>query len=569
MIRYFYWIIIATVVTLPCSAWSWVGYDDAEDPLYAWSDSEHPGDADSPPYDFRSISSTGTRLSFDTASIHGPLEIGFPFVFYDEVYEEISITSRGLVGFGTLTTSGTPSALPNSSTPNTVIAGLWSSEYYDWSSIAHYETTGVAGARQFIAEFHMEDGSWMTEYYVFQVVLDEASGDIYVYVQSTGSPWSSMVIGVEDQEGARGVTVYNSSVALTEYAAVFGFFGERPRVRVLNSDLLLEEGESLELEIEVEDRQGDAGSPAWDLDGDGTFDDGEGTTVIVDAAGVDGPTTLTPTVQVVDDAGNERVMAIAIPVINVPPVFTVEPVTEVLRRQEWSYDPGVTDPGGDEVTVTALERPDGAVVRPGGALRWVPTNDDVGLHTVVLLATDDDDDPEIEGDGDLTFEFELEVLDNVEPGAPTIVHPRNRGTVDTLRPTFEVETPVDPEGDPLHIIFDIDSSDTFNSGEVIRGQVPASGETTSFTLDLELVDGQRYWWRVRATDGREEGPAVSSTFLVDLPGDPPEEEEDGVILNDGCSCAVGDRARPAGGALVVMALLLTSLLLRRRTRPGA
>jgi hypothetical protein len=570
--RYRIPLLVAVLVLAPAAAEAYVGNDDPSDPIYFWSDTLHPRDADVPTYDFTSIARTGTSIELWMGSA-GPFPIGFSFEFYEESYDEFYANNMGLLSFGAAAGGGGPTRIPSAGAPNGFVAGLWSI-YDSWEGmgIAYYQTRGTAPNRQLVVEWSLTTEDWSTA--TFQVVLDEASGDIFVYVQTGGSSWSTSTVGIENQDGTRGIQAYSSSGRLDRYAAVFSSSSERPRIRVLTSDLTVPEGGSISLEVDVTDAQDDLLSVTWDIDGDGEFDDGEGETVDVPATHTNGPGTLSPTVRAEDEAGNVKETVINIEVTNEPPVFRNDPVTEVLRRQEWTYEPAILDPGGDEFRVTAETRPEGMTVLAGGGLRWTPGDDDVGEHPIRLVATDADDDPEVEGDGDAVLEFTLTVLDNTAPGQPFIIRPRNGEVVDTLRPTFVVETPVDPEGDQLMITFDIDTSDTFASPDhLTSGPIRASLGQTGWTVMDDLVDGESYWWRVYASDGIDQGPAARARFTVDLAsgddGGPDGGEPDAGLDGGpddaevgGCTC----RTVPVSGRPAVVLVLLSglaALVLRR------
>ncbi len=563
-----------TAALVPGVASAFVGFDNEADPLYGWSDTEHPGDEDSPDYEFTSISRTGTLMDLSRGPA-GPVDIGFPFEFYEEIYDEVYVTGSGLMGFGAAPADRGPTDIPNAADPNGFVAGLWSIYEMWWEpGRGWFQTRGSAPNRELVVEWQLTTGEW-GELATFQVVLDEATGDIRVYVQDSGRGWAPMIVGIENQDGTRGIQAYEGAGGLARYAAVFSFFGESPRIRVLTEDLTVPEGGSLTLEIEVSDRQDDVESVSWDLDGDGEYDDGDDTTVELSAAEVNGPGLLTPRVRAEDRDGNVRELEIEVAVTNQPPVFTAEPVTEVLRNVEWTYDPEVVDPGGDEVSVRAPDRPEGMAILGSGALRWTPNAEDVGDHLITLTATDADDDPEVEGDGDATFEFVLTVLDNTAPGQPVIVRPENGAVVDTLRPTFLVQTPDDPEGDRLFLTFDIDTSDTFQSADLVTsGQIPASIGQTGWTANEDLIDGESYWWRVYATDGHDQGMATRARFTVDLGGsdagpdggEPDGGEDPGPTEAEGCTCrsagAAGSSA--AGLALALLGLIPLVIAARRR-----
>ena len=565
---------LLALVLIPGVALAYVGTDSETDPIYSWSDTLHPEDSDSPVFAFSSISRSGTRVDLATGS-HGPIDIGFPFDFYEDLYDEVYLNNMGLLGFGAIPSGGGPTTIPTAAAPNGFVAGLWA--FYDtWmgSGTAYYVTRGASPNREFVAEWSLTTPEWTTA--TFQVVLQEASGDILVHVQSGSSSRSNMVVGIENRSGTRGIAAYNRPGVLSSYSAVFSSSSERPRVRVLNDELIMPEGGSLTLEVEVTDAEDEIVSITWDLDSDGEFDDGEGETVEVPGTHTNGPGTVTPTIRAEDEAGNVRELTILIEVTNEPPVFRNEPVTEVLRSQEWTYEPAIQDPGDDEVTVTTEDRPDGMALLAGGGLRWTPEDDDVGEHTVRIVAVDADDDPDVEGDGDAVLEFTLTVLDNTRPGQPVIVRPEQDAVLDTLRPTFLVQTPEDPEGDQLDIYFDVDTSDTFASPDrVTSGPVRATLGQTGWTCTQDLVAGESYWWRVYAHDGIEEGTSARGRFTIEIEGGdagPDAGDNDGGIDPDpgdadiqGCGCrSVSSRDRSTFGGLLLLAFLALALRSRRR-----
>jgi MYXO-CTERM domain-containing protein len=580
-------IYVAAIVTLlPLSASAYVGYDDESDPLYGWSDTENPDDSESPEYVWDSIS--GSMVSFSMGEVQGPFDIGFEFEYYEEIYDQVYLSGYGALMFGSSSSAYSVTEFPNPALPNNVVGVVWNSSLSYYSGSGSYETSGSAGSQRFTAQFNITGGGWWWGggSATAQVVLEEGSNDIYIYVEDATSDYGSFSIGMENDDGTRGISAYYSSMPLTEYAAYFSPSLESPRIRVTNEERIVDEGGSIDLVIEVRDRVD--GDPvlcttceiAWDIDKDGEFDDGDGDTATISAADVDGPNELAPAVRATDTDGNVTERTITVDVRNMPPVFTVEPVTTVLRNFEWTYDPQLVDPcAADRITAVVDERPVGAVVLPGGALRWQPTSEDVGAHTVRILAFDDDDDEDVEGDGDSMLEFTLNVTNNTPPGPPLIVQPAQRSVVDTLTPTFLVQTPLDAESDQLFINYDIDTVDTYNSPGHPTGRIPATLGQTGWTLaDVDaLVDGESYYWRVFADDGVDPGPAVVGRFDVDLgiaDAGPDGGEDAGPDGGDdggpgtsveGCNCGVATPSSSAGP--LALALIVGGLLFAmRRTR---
>jgi MYXO-CTERM domain-containing protein len=134
------------------------------------------------------------------------------------------------------------------------------------------------------------------------------------------------------------------------------------------------------------------------------------------------------------------------------------------------------------------------------------------------------------------------------------------------------------DGDMLSYTFEVATSGDFTDTSVVaRGNVFEMTEQTEWTVTTVLMDMTRYYWRVWANDGRNDGPSASTHFDVDTSGFIPDPSDDAStdVVDDttppwvppkdesGCGC----RTVPAGSAglpLVALALGLLLLLVRRR-----
>lgn len=364
------------------------------------------------------------------------------------------------------------------------------------------------------------------------------------------------------------------------YVSNWGLSGA-PIVRLApDQDRAVPEGGQLEITVVVEDREGDETTTVWDIDGDGHYDDGTGETVTISAAGLDGPTTMSVGVKSTDSQENSSERRFSIAVENAPPVFSGEQEITLLIGERWSYRPTTTDPGGDDVMVTVEGQPSSMILLAGGGVRWQPNEQDVGQTSVIFRAVDDDDRADVEGDGDAVLDLVLTVSDNLPPEEPRILSPERGVRIDETRPTFEVENPSDPEGDPIRIAFEVDVSDTFTSPIAASGPISAGIGTTEWTVNRELEPGQLYHLRVWAIDSSNgDGPRARSFFFVNMQsgeqdgggdggtdggvdGGEPDSGGSGTV-DPGCSCRSGQHSA-AGGSLVALLTLLGVLALRRR-----
>ncbi|MBW2261055.1 MAG: hypothetical protein JRG91_03700 [Deltaproteobacteria bacterium] len=310
-----------------------------------------------------------------------------------------------------------------------------------------------------------------------------------------------------------------------------------PIITVVTETLEVEEGGDLSLEVAVTDIEGDPFDVYWELNEDGHFDDGTGTTATFSAIGFDGPTTATVSVRA-QDSSEERILDIDITVLNALPVFNsdpaVDPGLDAYRGREWIYYLDVTDPANadgtfrDPVIVSVPVKPEGMIYFGDMHFEWTPRADgsDVGLHTLRIEADDRDGD-----EGEIAVqEVTIEVLENAPPDAPTIVSPDGT-TVGTSRPALIVDNASDFDGDDLSYTFEVATvGDFLPTSVVVRGQVfEGTDGQTEWIVTVDLMDATRYYWRVWANDGRADGPPASSSFDVDyslMPDTDPDTSTD-------------------------------------------
>jgi hypothetical protein len=333
------------------------------------------------------------------------------------------------------------------------------------------------------------------------------------------------------------------------------------------------EGGEVEISTSIEDREGDAYTVEWDLDGDGAFDDGSEETVTVSAAGLDGPDTITISIRATDTDSNTSERHIDIDILNAPPVLSSPTEVEVLINEEITYTPTVEDPGGDTVEIEVLDRPAGMVLLSEGAVRWTPREDDVGDHALTFRATDDDDDPDVVGDGDAELVVTITVVANQAPtDPPVLISPERSAEVTEARPTFVVENPTDPEGDAIYISFEVDETDTFTNPIASGPQNAGTDGTTSWTITEDLESG-RYYWRACASDENSaEGPCSFSHFRVVLDdagdggidGGPDQDAgDDTPRVEAGCGCSA---AQNPVSSVTAVALIFFSVMALIRIR---
>ena len=193
---------------------TWVSSRNANGTAFAWIDTSGAED-------------TGILIGDD---VYGVIDLPFPVRFYGLPYTEITANSNGLIGMGDVNIYYYSNYnIPTATLPNQFIAPMWD----DWTLSTF--STGVPGAiltktvgyspnRKFAVTFQdmVKYGS-DTDYYTWQVVFDEATGNIIVqYLDLSGSSsfanyGAGATVGIENSDGTDGLEVsYNGSYTLED-----------------------------------------------------------------------------------------------------------------------------------------------------------------------------------------------------------------------------------------------------------------------------------------------------------------------------------------------------------------
>jgi hypothetical protein len=111
---------------------------------------------------------------------------------------------------------------------------------------------------------------------------------------------------------------------------------------------------------------------------------------------------------------------------------------------------------------------------------------------------------------------------NTAPPAPVIASPAVGGQSTATTVALAVQNSVDAENDLLTYVFEMDTVNTFDSGDKrTSGQViQGAGGSTAWAVNA-LVENQRYHWRVKAQDGRAESAWTVGDFLMNAVNEAP------------------------------------------------
>ncbi len=309
---------------------------------------------------------------------------------------------------------------------------------------------------------------------------------------------------------------------------------------------------------------------AWDLDGDGEYDDAQGPTVEVDTLNLDGPGQYSYGLQVEDEEGRIGTATAVVSVSNVAPMFASGPPTSAPLAELYRYQPRIEDPGGDNdpITITLIEGPPGTMIEDG-QLTWTSPPDALEQTFAFAIGIDD-------GDGGTAEQrWEVEVrnvdadMDGVQDAIDNCPGLANPDQADLDGDTIGDRCDTDADGDGLsrreEIVARSDDTDpdTDDDGlndfdEVnVHGTEPSEADSDGDGIDdpdeLErgtdptnadsdndgLNDGQE---REFGTDPRQadsDRDDLADGVEVELGTDPTEPDSDGDGITDGAEIARG------------------------------
>ena len=176
---------------------------------YRLRDSSEPG---GPVYAFHDIEAIGTRLDLGEEDVSLPRPIGFPFRFYGTDYTHARAGSNGFLSFVESPTTGSARPIPDTAFPNGMVAAF----------LADLDPT-AAGASVQDATIVLDDHlayvlQWTNvphygslERATFQIVLHADKDEIVVNYRDARSDGRKHAAGIEDEEGATGLTYLYSA----------------------------------------------------------------------------------------------------------------------------------------------------------------------------------------------------------------------------------------------------------------------------------------------------------------------------------------------------------------------
>jgi len=156
--------------------------------------------------------STSTGITGDDQS--KAFTLPFSFNFYGTTYNSVYVCSNGFLSFTSSSTSYRPADIPNTGTPNALIAPFWRDMRPDASGTITYAST----SSYFVVTWNNVKNYSNSSRQTFQVIL-YSNGEI-VFQYKTVSNDVTTSIGIENQDGSDGVKYAYSSSAPSDYSAI-------------------------------------------------------------------------------------------------------------------------------------------------------------------------------------------------------------------------------------------------------------------------------------------------------------------------------------------------------------
>ncbi|HQO09535.1 MAG TPA: hypothetical protein PLK90_05095 [Clostridiales bacterium] len=191
---------------------------------YYWKDSD---ELDGPDYNWVDISSFGTNLYIGDEEVTNPLNLGFNFDFYGNIYNTVNVCSNGYLIFDSDYDDYNNFPIPNSDfEPNNFIAAFWNDLDPSVRGGVYYFSD--SSNKRFIVQFNGVSQYDSLSTNTFQIILYQNGSILLQYKEMNG--WlENCSAGVEDITGTIGLeVVYNAQLIKNNYAVLI-----RPTVKWL------------------------------------------------------------------------------------------------------------------------------------------------------------------------------------------------------------------------------------------------------------------------------------------------------------------------------------------------
>ncbi|WP_452601822.1 M36 family metallopeptidase [Pontimicrobium sp. MEBiC06410] len=153
----------------------------------------------------------GTAVTLGDDAGTAALNIGFDFNFYGTTYTQFYIASNGFISFDgsgmTGAASYTPTAIPNTGNPNTMIAFAWDDLSPNAGGTIQYGLVGTAPNRKMVVEFNAVPLYNATETVTAQVHLHEGTSRIEFHYTNAENNGGTRTAGIENAGGTEALPI--------------------------------------------------------------------------------------------------------------------------------------------------------------------------------------------------------------------------------------------------------------------------------------------------------------------------------------------------------------------------
>jgi hypothetical protein len=189
---------------------------------YKYKDSDEVG---GPTFGWVDITGTGTALNLTDDDVE-KVAVGFSFPFYGNTYDSIYVISNGYLGFGVTSSDFSNDSIPNSSTPNNLIAIWWDdlnadslpNIFYKYDSVNNVFIVSYVGVPNY------NSTTDTTGSLTFQAIL-YPNGNIktqYLSMIPGNDSLTEATIGIENATGTTGLqVVYNQAYMADSLAILY------------------------------------------------------------------------------------------------------------------------------------------------------------------------------------------------------------------------------------------------------------------------------------------------------------------------------------------------------------
>ncbi len=153
---------------------------------------------------------TGTSLTMTDDSQQGPFNIGFPFCFFGNTYNQFYVGSNGWISFSpNQPTSYTSAQIPSNTTPVNSIMGAWQDWHPGLGGQIRYQLQGTAPCRKLVVSWiNVPFYNCTTVTGTFHIVLYESTNVVEVHIQNKQfCAWANgtAVQGIQNSNGTQAV----------------------------------------------------------------------------------------------------------------------------------------------------------------------------------------------------------------------------------------------------------------------------------------------------------------------------------------------------------------------------